>query len=86
MELFKQFIEGSLSKYSKDRVKNTNQLVTDYCNYIKITTSYAKSNISDHLCLIQTIPPSICYSQFRMHTSKISKKITFRHGKSFKLA
>ena len=29
MELFKQFVEGSFSKYSKDRVKNTNELFAD---------------------------------------------------------
>ena len=39
MELFKQFIEGSFFKYSKDRVKITNELCTDY---IKITTLCAK--------------------------------------------
>ena len=30
MELFKQFVEGSFSKYFKGRIKSTNQVFTDY--------------------------------------------------------
>ena len=37
MELFKQFVEGSFSKYFKGRIKSTNQVFTD-----KITTLSAK--------------------------------------------